>query len=319
MQIPSDKIHTNYQALSDERKFLLAHAVHSYYTSTMLFEDNGAPLWMVNEGSFMMMSTLDLTIDHSFFDLTLHPWVVENQIDSYINMISYEDQLGISFNHDFGSFNTFTEKGYSSYEISNQDGCFSYMTQEQLCNFILLCGLYYNATANEVWLNKKKDILLACFSSMLNRDNPDPALRTGTMSFDSSRCDDSAEITTFDSLDPSLGQAKDNLYIATKCFASYILLENLFDKLDLAEKSIAAHQASLAANTICDNFDPALGYIPALFDGIEKSAIIPAIEALIYPYYCGLLDKVDDKLIDIMKTHFSTIMKKELCIFEDDG
>lgn len=36
--------------------------------------------------------------------------------------------------------------------IATIDGCFSYMTQEQLCNFILLCGLYYNATANEVWL-----------------------------------------------------------------------------------------------------------------------------------------------------------------------
>ena len=48
------------------------------------------------------------------------------------------------------------------------------------------------------------------------------------MQLDSSRCAGGAEITTYDSLDVSLGQSRNNIYLAGKIWASYLALEKLF-------------------------------------------------------------------------------------------
>ena len=52
-----------------------------------------------------------------------------------------------------------------------------------------------------------------CFESMLNRDHPDAEQRNGLMGLDSSRTQGGAEITTYDSLDVSLGQSRNNITI----------------------------------------------------------------------------------------------------------
>ena len=45
-----------------------------------------------------------------------------------------------------GAHNNFSPKGRSSYELANLTGCFSYMTVEQLCNWILTAGCYMAKT-----------------------------------------------------------------------------------------------------------------------------------------------------------------------------
>ena len=60
--------------LSADQRFMLAHAIRSYYGSTQLLERDGQPLWVVNEGEYRMMNTFDLTVDHLFFELRFNPW-----------------------------------------------------------------------------------------------------------------------------------------------------------------------------------------------------------------------------------------------------
>lgn len=65
----------------------------------------------------------------------------------------------------------------------------------------------------------------------LKPDNPVEARRNGMLSHDSDRCQGGAEITTYDSLDASLGQARGNVYIATRFFASFLILKDLFTRM----------------------------------------------------------------------------------------
>ena len=44
--------------LSEEQQFLIAHATRSYYGSSQWLDD-GKPLWVVNEGEYLMINTLD--------------------------------------------------------------------------------------------------------------------------------------------------------------------------------------------------------------------------------------------------------------------
>ena len=123
--------------LSSMRKKLLCQLVKSFYISSMLMKEGERSRWIVNEGTFLMMNTFDLLIDHLFFECRYHPWTVRNALDFFVESYSYKDQCGISFTHDMGSHYVFTPKGQSSYEIPYLTDCLSYMTQEQLCNWIL--------------------------------------------------------------------------------------------------------------------------------------------------------------------------------------
>jgi len=114
---------------------------------------------------------------------------------------------------------------------------------------------------------------------MRARANP----RTGLMDRDSSRCLGGWEITTYDSLDPSLGQARANLYLAVKCWATWIGLEMLAQmrggSVDSLAPKIEAHLV-LSAD--------AHGVLPAVLEPASLGAnarILPAIEGLVYPAY----------------------------------
>ena len=78
--------------LSDDQKFLIAHA-RSYYGSTEWLVENEKPLWLVNEGEYLMINTLDLTIDMAFFELKLNPWTVKNVLEHFVTHYSYEDKI----------------------------------------------------------------------------------------------------------------------------------------------------------------------------------------------------------------------------------
>ena len=88
------------------------------------------PLWLVNEGEYLMINTLDLTIDMAFFELMLNPWTVRNVLEHFVSHYSYEDEVfsqevpdklhkgGISFAHDMGVGNHFSPNGFSCYECA---------------------------------------------------------------------------------------------------------------------------------------------------------------------------------------------------------
>ncbi len=63
--------------LNSDQQFMIAQATSAYWASSMLFTDHKQLRWVVNEGSFMMLNTFDLAVDHLFFELRQHPWVVK--------------------------------------------------------------------------------------------------------------------------------------------------------------------------------------------------------------------------------------------------
>jgi hypothetical protein len=298
--------------LSADQKFMIAHATHSYYGSTQLLEVDRKPLWVVNEGEYCMINTLDLSVDHVFWELDRNPWVVRNLLDTFVKHYSYVDEVkiydrvaltggddprhdaaqlarpyklkpgGISFCHDMGAHNNFSPGGHSSYELANLAGTFSYMTQEQLCNWILVASCYVARTRDTRWLKRNRKVVGACLESMTRRGG-----EVGFAQHDSSRCAGGQEITTYDSLDHSLAQTRNNVYIAVKSWASYRALALLFRTLGAAKlqkqaEDLALRVAGVVAEQAVD------GILPAVFEKGNPgyaSRILPAIEGCAYPLY----------------------------------
>lgn len=323
-------------SLSEAQKFLIAHAIRSYYGSSQLLTVAGEPYYVVNEGEYCMMNTFDLAVDQLFFELRLNPWVVRNILDHFVERYSYVDEVrngesgevfpgGISFTHDMGVGNRFSPPGHSSYEAPDKPGCFSHMTQEQLCNWILCAATYDAEVKDSPWLRAREAVVRACFASLQQRDHPEPARRDGLMSFDSTRCGRGQEITTYDSLDASLGQARQNLYVAGKCWASYLGLARLFLRLgDQAAAAAAEACAARTAETLVGKFDQNLGFLPAVFEQGNQSAIIPAIECLVFPLEWGDHDAVAvggrfGQFIRTLERHLKQILRPGLCLCEDGG
>ncbi|GGF79475.1 hypothetical protein GCM10010912_25600 [Paenibacillus albidus] len=323
------------QTLSEDQSFMLAHAIRSYYGSTQLLDYRNKPFWVVNEGEYRMMNTFDLTVDQLFYELRLNPWTVRNELDMFVSRFSYEDTVrfpgdrteypgGISFTHDMGVANAVSRPGYSSYELYGLDGCFSHMTHEQLVNWVLCAAVYVEHTGDRTWMERNLEVLESCLQSMLNRDHPDPNLRNGVMGLDSSRTMGGAEITTYDSLDVSLGQARNNIYLAGKCWASYLAMEKIFGAYGRAElAAVAGEQADRCAATIVSSVTED-GYIPAVIGEGNDSKIIPAIEGLVFPYYTGCKDALDPNgrfsaYLAVLDKHLHAVLRKGVCLFEDGG
>jgi hypothetical protein len=321
-------------ALSDNQKFMIAHSTRSYYGSTQMLDYDNKALWVVNEGEYRMINTFDLTVDQLFFEMEMNSWTVRNELDLFSKRYSYVDQVyfpgkpdelyngGISFTHDMGVANQFTPASRSSYELPRLTGCFSYMTHEELVNW-LCCALVYGERDFE-WLTAQKELLTQCFESVLARDNPNPDARTGIMKLDSSFCSGGAEITTYDSLDASLGQSRGNVYLAGKCWAVYIGIERAFEKLGLSDLSKqAAAQARLCENSLIGAVK-ADGELPAIIGEDVDARIIPVIEGLIFPPLMGVADavKIDGShgdFVKTLKTHTERILRSGVCLFPDGG
>lgn len=308
--------------LNEHRQFLIAHATHSYHASSQLMKkEDGSALWVVNEGEYIMMNTFDLTVDHVFFEMKFHPWTITNSLDLFVERYSYRDQAGLAFTHDMGVANGFSPKEYSSYELPDLDGCFSYMTHEELLNWILTGAVYALNIKDTEWLNKNIKIFTECFESLTARDKNND----GIMDVDSSRCKEGAEITTYDSLDVSLGQARNNLYLGVKSWAAYVLFGRIFKDYSLNELAARAEEkAKAAADTVVSKFDEKEQYIPAVFEKGNTSRIIPAVEALVYPYIIGDTAAVSEdgaygEMIKVLKKHIITVMKPGICIDEVSG
>jgi hypothetical protein len=321
--------------LNADQCWMMAHAIRSYYGSTQLLEHKQLPVWVVNEGEYRMMNTFDLTVDQLFYEMKKNPWTVKNELDLFTRRYSYTDKLhfpgeqnkytgGLSFTHDMGVRNHFTPQGYSSYERTDLTGCFSHMTHEQLVNWILCASVYAHGSADAKWLKQQLPVFKRCLTSMVRRDHPKKSERNGIMALDSSRTGNGAEITTYDSLDESLGQSRNNVYIAVKGWAAYLAMQDIFTKHGLPkEAEIAANQARKAATTIASHLNQE-GFIPAIMGENCDSKIIPAIEGLVFPFFTGQKAALKDNgeygdLIMALKAHFTTIFNQNDCLYPDGG
>ena len=321
--------------LDADQRFLLAQAAHSYLGSTQLLWHKGKPLWVVNEGEYRMMNTFDLTVDQLFWELEWTPWAVRNVLDQFVERYSYTDKInvggklvpgGLSFTHDMGVMNHFTPPGRSSYECDHLHGCFSHMTMEQLLNWVLCAVTYAEKTGDVKWLRRRQGVLLACAESLRRRDHPNPRRRDGLLKHDSARCGlDGAEITTYDSLDVSLGQARNNLYLSVKTLGAWVLLEQAFKRLGRKADSAAARATGdLLARTIATKFEPDTQSFPAVFERGNRSRIIPAVEGFVYPLYLGIAEATDRKgrfgeLFDLLTKHLCGIFQPGICIDAKSG
>ena len=343
----------------EHQRFLLAHAERSYWGNTQLLEHAGRPLWVVLEGEYAMINTLDLSVDMMFYEARHNPWTLRNLLDQFAERHSYVDRLnrparnargmelghirdpdlvkdlivpaeavdlpgGISFTHDMGVAGQFSPAGTSSYELSGVIGCFSFMTAEQLVNWNLIAATYVLISGDEAWLGRRLPLLERCLSSLQNRDDPDPARRDGIVSLDSARCAGTFEITTYDSLDSSLGQARDSLYLATKTWAAWHALRLLFERAAKPELAYAADTAAAQLErSVLGWYDPALGYLPALRHG-STSAILSAVEGLVFPLFWGqreLLDPVGARgpFLRQLEQHLQAVLQPGRCLFPDGG
>jgi hypothetical protein len=315
--------------LSADQQFLIAHSTRSYYANTQMLDVAGKPFWVVNSGDSGIMNPLDQAVDQVFWELKHNPWLVRNRLDNFVRSYSYYDQVkvakrtdpgppsaepttsisheydvvpgGISFCHDMGANNNFSPCGHSAYEMPHRVGRFSYMTQEGLCNWILIAASYVARTGDLHWLRQNMATVLSCVTSMVNRDHPVQERRDGIMCCDSARCGRGRETTTFDTLEAPLTQARDNLYLAVKCWAAYLGLELMFNNL----QNFFANQAindcvNRCADTIAVKLSDA-GFIPAIFGRDKKDSAggvtgggatrtLAAIDPLAFPLYWATCD-----------------------------
>ncbi len=315
--------------LSADQQFLIAHSTRSYYGSTQLLEVGGEPFFIVNEGEYCMMNTLDLSIDHVFWELKQNPWVVKNLLDNFVRHYSYIDEVkgehgddsrrapgGISFTHDMGVHNNFSPSGTSSYELKNLTGCFSYMTAEQLCNWSLLAATYVLKTGDLAWARLNQHVLSACVSSLVNRGG-----ETGYVHYDSSLCEQGAEITTYDSLDKSLAQTRNNVYMAVKCWASYLGLAMVLEKLQVPGAKTARDEMKLIEQDF-QRRAGSEGVFPAVFEEDNPgyhSRILPACEGLLYPLMWN--ERAPSALLDVLKKHTQALLldSQRRNLFPDGG
>ncbi len=330
--------------LSDDQQFLIAHATRSYYGSTQLLDVGAEPFWIVNEGEYCMMNTLDLSVDQVFWELKHNPWVVRNLLDNFVRHYSYVDQVksnspspgtpgegrgegpdaqqftlapgGISFCHDMGAHNNFSPQGQSSYELPDLTGCFSYMTAEQLCNWVLTAATFVKQTCDIEWATRSRSMIEACGQSLLNRCG-----QLGILSRDSSRCgQDGAEITTYDSLDHSLAQTRNNVYMAVKCWAAFLGIQRMLGATGEAASdhdnwnrwSRYAYTAAEVVRKHVDEDD----VLPAVFETTNPghgSRILPAVEGLLYPLIWQSLETLKPHgmfaaLLETLRKHTLTLL-----------
>ncbi len=313
--------------LSPERRWMLAQAVHSYYGSTELLEDKerpGEPLWVVNEGEYRMINTMDLVVDHLFFELERHPWAVRSVLDQYLRDYSSPDSLGLTFRHDMGVANAFSPLGVSAYEQPHLQGCFSYMCQEELVNWIL-CAVTYAKASNDIdWLLEHRKDLDECMASLVARDHIEEERSIGLMQFDSDRCEGGFEITTYDSLDQSLGKARGNIYLAVKTWAAWLALAWSYEFWEQeTDASRAWSYAERAGAHIKKSFNKETNMFPAQLDGSCDSAIIPVIEGLVFPTVLWGKAMVKEgarfaPLLKLLRKHLQTALLAR-CRFTDGG
>jgi hypothetical protein len=321
-------------SLSADQRFHLAQSVRAYAGSTQLLQEGERALWVVNEGEYRMINTLDLLVDHAFWELRIHPWTLRQALDLYLTEYAYVDRVrlpgealaypgGLTFCHDMGVGNAFSRPGHSCYEIGGLKGCFSYMSAEQVLNWFAVALLYVEKSGDAGWRDRNMAVFFRCFESCLQRDHPLPELRDGVVDADSERVEGGAEITTYDSLDASLGQARRSAYLCVKSWAVCSCFARMLEKAGDPDAAFRAReQAKLSVRSLLAwvQFD---GSIPALLQDGCSSRIISVVEGLAIAWHGGVQDELQEKdgihasLLASLRGHLDAVMCHGLCLFPD--
>ena len=99
----------------------------------------------------------------------------------------------------------------------------------------------------------------------------------------------------------------------------------MFNTLGMPDQAGACvKSAKLCARSLVKGFNKKLGYIPAVLEGNNKSAIIPVIEGLIFPQEMGLKQALSfqgpyQALLKTMKRHLEHVLVKGVCLYDDGG
>jgi hypothetical protein len=136
---------------------------------------------------------------------------------------------------------------------------------------------------------------------------------------------DGAEITTYESLDVSLGQARNNLYISVKALAAWTLLEQVFGATMLNAPEwmqVARNSADLSASAITAQFDPEVGMFPAVFEDENRSRILPAVEGLVFPLFLGFVGELNARYSELFgkqSQHMQNALQSGVCLDATTG
>ena len=325
--------------LNPYRQFLASHALHSYMANTVcLIDPDGGVHWRVTEGAYGWINTFDLTVDMAFYDSLMHPWALRNVLDTFSGALPGS---GYSFNHplyDVLSGAVVSENGFSfhhdmgSWPNSDAPGTDpefdDYMGQEQLQNWILSAGLYWSHSADNAWLTNNLALLQTCLNSMLLRDNTNAIARNGITKY-INELSGGLEFTTFDDLDASLRTSRYSGRLEVRNWASYLALGAMFGQIgDAADAQTCENMAATAAQTIAElwnSYRGTLGYIPALLDGSDQSAIITMVEGLAYPLQMGLTNAVDRTggpyapMLQALSNHLAAVLVPGRCLNAASG
>lgn len=277
------------------RASLLAQSIRGYAANTQLLLDtDGGIHWCVLEGQYWWRNTLDLAADHLAWEQDRHPWVRGLIMKDHIENHSYHDLFpgGLCFGHDQGNMTQYAPHGSSGYERSNQRGCYSFMTLEQLLN-----GIYVLAAGA---IDGDPRCMAAPWSdlldSMLNRDNPDFSRRTGILKMGSDRVGpQGAEITTYDALDHSLMAACGSVYIGLKGLCAALLIAKVTGLTGNNRLASRARGWAVLANSGWGAlFDHEGGHFPAnALDPAIKSLVLAALDPFAMPLHYGLAGEIE--------------------------
>jgi len=153
-----------------------------------------------------------------------------------------------------------------------------------------------------------------------DRDDPivEVAARDGVTTYLNKR-GSNFEITTYDSLDPSLNYPRLNAMTTVKNWASYLALQAMFNQIgDGASAATCSNMAALSAKSIVNawnSYQATLGYIPAFLDGSNTSALLPVAEGLAYPALMGMTNAVDcvngpfAPMLQALSNHIVAVLK----------
>jgi hypothetical protein len=284
-------------ALPEPRRFQLAHAIRSYYGNTALLAVGDRPLWTVMEGEFMFVNTLDLVADQVFFELRQSPWTVRNVLDGFLERYSFEDDRGLAFTHDMGSFPSFAAPGTSAYERRTR------MTAEELTDWTLAALAYVTQSGDEAWAAAREETLARCLRSLIARA-PDGVPSSGE-----------EEITTYDSLDDSLRRARGSSYLSGKQWAAAAALATFFARRGRTRLGAAAgRHARLTSDRLVAAAE-AHGYVPA---GVANpAAVIPVVEGLAFALFAGA--EADGAYAAVLRRHLEAVLRPGRCRFPDGG
>jgi hypothetical protein len=329
------------------RQFLASDALHSFQCNVLcLVDGNNVVYWREIEGAYGNINTCDLMVDHAFYDAVMHPWALRNVLDAFSGASNggvgytfthplYNETTGqtvsangFSFQHEMGGN---TSGGLVSNDPTTDpteyETVFSYMGQEELDNWMLCAGLYWTHSGDNAWLTNNAALLRSCLNSQLLRDDTNSAARDGVTTYvNYSSASGKYEITTYDSLDPSLQDPRGGAYTASKNWAAYVALQAMFNQLgDTTNATAAGNQAVLCSRSITNGWNASLGYIPASLSGTNTSATLPILEGLALAQWMGFTNATDRQagpyaaMLQTLRNHTTAVLAPGKCLDATSG